>query len=54
MESAHKNETEQDYWEQQAATPLRKRGRGWWLEVGFSNIILVAVVIAAVAIFVLT
>jgi hypothetical protein len=54
MESAQKNENEQDYWEQQAEKPLRKRGRGWWAEIGFSNIALVAVVIAAVALLLLT
>ena len=28
MESADKK----DYWEQQAAKPLHKRGLGWWIE----------------------
>jgi hypothetical protein len=47
MESAQ-NENERDYWEQQAEKPLRKRGRGWWIEVGLSNAILIVVAIAAV------
>jgi hypothetical protein len=52
MESAEKK-TEKDYWEQQAETPLLRRGRGWWVEVGFSNIVLTVAAIAVVVLLVL-
>lgn len=53
MESA-KNENEQGYWEQQAEKPLHKRGLGWWIEVGFSNLVWILLPIAAVLLFLLT